>query len=249
MRFEGRRVVITGAAGAIGGATARAFAAEGARLFLVDLKPPADLAAALGAQAAGCDVAVAAAVHAAVGAATAALGGVDILVTAAGVVSHGAPESVVEAEWDRVLSINLKGTWLWCQAVIAGMRRQRAGRIVTIGSLIGRNGGNPRPWIDRSEMERSSNVAYGVSKAGVHALTLFLAKDLAADGVTVNAVAPGPVATAMTRNLPDSLRQLIPIGRMAKPEEVAALILFLASDVAASITGEIVDINGGMLVD
>src|SRR5581483_8247971 len=104
----------------------------------------------------------------------------------AGVVSQGAAESITEAEWQRVLDINLKGTFLFCRAAMPLMRQQRYGRIVNLGSVIGKNGGNSRPWIDRGEMDRSSNLAYGVSKAGVHALTLFLAKDLAADGVTVN---------------------------------------------------------------
>jgi 3-oxoacyl-[acyl-carrier protein] reductase len=254
MRFAQRRVVITGGGGGIGAATARAFAAEGAALFLTDLRPPEAIAAELRARGAsvtahGGDVADSRSVADAVGAARAALGGIDVLVTAAGIVSYGAPERIAEAEWDRVLAINLKGTWLWCQAVIGEMRRQRRGRIVTIGSLIGRNGGNARPWVDRAEQERSSNAAYGVSKAGVHALTLFLAKDLAADNVTVNAVAPGPVATPMNANLADTVKRSIPIGRMATAAEVAATILFLAGDDAGAITGEIVDINGGLLMD
>ena len=97
------------------------------------------------------------------------------------------------------------------------MQAQRYGRIINLGSIIGKNGGNARPWIDTSEQDRSSNVAYGVSKAGVHALTFFLARELATSGITVNAIAPGPVASAMTKELPTTLSALIPVGRMGSP--------------------------------
>jgi 3-oxoacyl-[acyl-carrier protein] reductase len=95
----------------------------------------------------------------------------------------------------------------------------------------------------------AGNVAYGVSKAGIHAMTAFLARELAADGITVNAVAPGPIATGMTTELPASLRALIPVGRMGRAEEVAAVIAFLAGPQAGFITGEVLDINGGMWSD
>lgn len=129
------------------------------------------------------------------------------------------------------------------------MQAQRYGRIINLGSIIGKNGGNARPWIDTSEQDRSSNVAYGVSKAGVHALTFFLARELATSGITVNAIAPGPVASAMTKELPTTLSALIPVGRMGQPEDVASAALFLASESAGFITGEILDVNGGMLAD
>src|SRR5690606_10163670 len=133
--------------------------------------------------------------------------------------------------------INLKGTFLCCQAVMAHMRSQGFGRIVNLGSVIGKNGGNPRPWLDPREQDRASNVAYGVSKAGVHIMTAFLAKELANSGVTVNAVAPGPVASAMTTNFPQSLKDLIPVGRMGAADEVASAVVFLASPHTAFITG------------
>jgi 3-oxoacyl-[acyl-carrier protein] reductase len=145
--------------------------------------------------------------------------------------------------------VNLKGTFLCCQAVIPAMRQAGHGRIINLGSIIGKNGGNARPWIDPGEQDRSSNVAYGVSKAGVHALTAFLARELARDGITVNAVAPGPVASAMTTNFPEALRALIPAGRMGRAEEVAAAITFLAGPEAGFITGEVLDVNGGMWSD
>ena len=163
--------------------------------------------------------------------------------------SLGNADSVDEAEWDRVIDINLKGTWLCCQAVMAPMRAQQYGRIVTVGSLIGKNGGNPRPWINRDEQLGASNVAYGASKAGVHAVTYFLAKELAADGITVNSVSPGPIATEMTTGINPRIIDIIPVGRMGTADEVADALLFLASETSGFITGETLDINGGIMVD
>ena len=179
----------------------------------------------------------------------AALGGIDILVNVAGVVSLGSAESLDESEWDRVMAINLKGSFLCCQAVLADMRGKRYGRIVNIGSVVGKNGGNARPWISPDEQDRAGNIAYGISKAGVHAMTAFLAKEMAAHGVTVNAVAPGPVATSMTTQFPKHLSTLIPVGRMASAVEVARAVLFLASAEAGFITGEVLDVNGGLWCD
>jgi NAD(P)-dependent dehydrogenase (short-subunit alcohol dehydrogenase family) len=160
-------------------------------------------------------------------------GQVDILVTVAGVVSTGNAETLEVSEWDRVIDINLKGVFLSCQAVIPAMRAARYGRIVNIGSLLAKNGGNPRPWIDRKEQERAGNIAYGAAKAGVHAITLYLAKELSADNITVNCVAPGPIASAMTTNLPDTFKTLLPVGRLGRPEEVADAVAYLAGEQAA----------------
>ncbi len=250
-RLAGRVALITGAAGGIGSAIARAFAAEGADLALLDRAAPDALAAGLGGRtlALAADVTRRQQVLDAVARTTAAFGRLDILVNVAGIVSFGAAATLDEAEWDRVIDINLKGTFLCCQAVIAPMRAGGYGRIINLGSVIGKNGGNARPWIDRSEQDRSSNVAYGAAKAGVHALTLFLARELAADGITVNAVAPGPIASAMTTDLPASLRALIPVGRMGRAEDVAECALFLAGEAAGFVTAEIMDVNGGMWAD
>lgn len=254
MRLEGRTALITGAAGGIGSATARAFAREGADLCLSDLADTGAIAAEISkagrkAVQTHTDVTDRAQVQEMVDTALNGLGRIDILVTVAGITSLGEAETLDEAEWDRVIDINLKGTWLCCQAVIAPMRAQQYGRIVTVGSLIGKNGGNPRPWIDRDEQTGSSNVAYGASKAGVHAVTFFLAKELAADGVTVNSVSPGPIATEMTAKVRPGLNEIIPVGRMGMPEEVADSILFLATETSGFITGETIDINGGIMVD
>jgi 3-oxoacyl-[acyl-carrier protein] reductase len=195
------------------------------------------------------DVTRRAEVHGTVDAARAAFGKVDILVNVAGIVSFGPASTLAENEWDRVLATNLKGTFLCCQAVIPLMRAQRSGRIINMGSIIGENGGNARIWINPTERLLSSNIAYGAAKAGTHALTFFLARELACDGITVNAIAPGPIVSSMTTAFPPSLKMLIPMGRMGTPEDVSEAAVFLASEGAGFITGEVLDVNGGMLAD
>jgi 3-oxoacyl-[acyl-carrier protein] reductase len=250
-RLSGRVALVTGAAGGIGRAVALAFAQQGADLCLADIVAADEVAASVGERAIvqRMDVTRRADIDAAVQAAHAAFGRLDILVNVAGIVSFGPAATLAEEEWDRVLAINLKGTFLCCQAVIPLMRAQGYGRIINMGSIIGKNGGNARAWIDSSEQLRSSNVAYGAAKAGAHALTFFLARELARDGITVNAIAPGPIASAMTTDFPAALKALIPMGRMGRPEDVAEAAVFLASEAAGFITGEILDVNGGMLTD
>lgn len=254
VKLAGDVALVTGAAGGIGGAVVKALAAEGADVCLADLRPVPQLlehCRALGRRAIDVptDVTQRQQVRALVQAAHEALGKIDILVNVAGTVSFGSAQALDEAEWDRVLDVNLKGTFLCCQAVIPGMQERRYGRIINIGSILGKNGGNARPWLDRSEQSKAANVAYGVSKAGVHAATLYLARELAADGITVNAVAPGPIASEMTSDFPERLRNLIPVGRMGTAEEVAQACLFLASRSSTFITAEILDVNGGMWGD
>jgi 3-oxoacyl-[acyl-carrier protein] reductase len=254
MRFLGKRAVVTGSNGAIGSAIAKALGREGCDVGLIDRVPSrassdAIRAASRRAVDVPADLAIGASVRQSIGAAVGVLGGLDILVNAAGITSFGSAETLPEAEWDRVIDINLKGLFLCCQAAIPHLRESGGGRIVNIGSVLGKNGGNSRPWIDPAEQARSGNVAYGVSKAGVHALTSYLARELASSKITVNAVAPGPIASAMTTSFPESLRALIPLGRMGQPDEVAAATLFLASEEAGFITGEILDVNGGSWSD
>jgi NAD(P)-dependent dehydrogenase (short-subunit alcohol dehydrogenase family) len=245
--FAGRVALVTGGAGAIGRATAQALAARGAIVYAADV---GGASASDGAtHAVALDVTRKSEITALVDRIVAAHGGVDLLVNVAGVVSVGTAADLAEAEWDRVLAINLKGTFLCCQAVIPAMKAKRYGRIVNIGSVVGKNGGNARPWLDPAEQARAGNVAYGVSKAGVHAMTAFLAKELAACGVTVNAVAPGPVATAMIANFPETLRALVPVGRMGSLDDVVDAILYLLSSRSGYVTGEVLDVNGGLWCD
>ncbi|OWT72800.1 MULTISPECIES: SDR family NAD(P)-dependent oxidoreductase [unclassified Achromobacter] len=245
--FSGQVALVTGGAGGIGRAVSIALATHGAQVIAADrvaFEPPC-----AGVQCVSLDVTRRADVLRCMDDAVARLGRLDILVNVAGIVSLGNAETLAEAEWDRVIDINLKGTFLCCQAAIGHMKRSGGGRIVNLGSVIGKNGGNPRPWLDPREQERASNVAYGVSKAGVHCMTAFLAKELAAANITVNAVAPGPVASAMTSNFPQTLRDLIPVGRMGAADEIAAAVLFLASPRSGFVTGEIMDVNGGIWCD
>ena len=250
MRLEGRTALITGAAGGIGSATAHAFAREGADLCLSDFADTSSIAAeinGLGRQTieARTDVTDRNQVEKLIAATLDAFGRIDILVTFAGVQSLGDAETLEEAEWDRVIDINLKGTWLCCQAVIPVMRRQKYGRIITVGSNSAGIGGNARPWLDRGEQLGSANIAYGSAKAGVHGMTLFLAKELAADGITANSLAPGPVATAMAKNVRKGVVDSIPVGRVGRPEEIADAALYLSGELSGYVTGAILDINGG----
>ena len=251
--FAGRLALITGGQGVIGSALVAALRERGARVVSADGAADTAWEAASAQDLAGrpvrLDVTDPAAIAGLVQRIERELGVVDLLVNVAGVVSFGSAQSLAAAEWDRVIDINLKGSFFACQAVMAGMKRQGFGRIVNIGSVVGKNAGNARPWIDAAEQERAGNVAYGVSKAGVHAMTGFLAKELAAHGVTVNAIAPGPVATTMTTDFPAQLKALIPVGRMGSAADIAHAALFLASREAGFITGEILDVNGGMFCD
>lgn len=254
MRTPDRVALVTGAAGGLGSAISRRLALEGARLCMVDRVDMAVVRSAIDNGRTACmtaiaDVTDANEVNEVVQRCLETFGRIDILVNVAGIVSLGSSDDVTESEWHRVLACNLTSAFLCCKAVLPGMRKQHFGRIVNIGSVLGKNGGNPRPWIDPSEQSRAGSVAYGVSKAGINALTSFLAKENAHCGITVNAVAPGPIATSMTTGFPPALQNLIPVGRMGMPDEVADAVVFLAGDSASFVTGEILDVNGGMWSD
>jgi 3-oxoacyl-[acyl-carrier protein] reductase len=249
--LEGRVFIVTGASGAIGSAIARRLAAGGATLGLCDMEAPRALQDELGprASAAAIDVRSPKSVRSLVSDCVGRFGKLDGIVTVAGVTSLGAFETIEPAEWDRVHDVNLKGVFLCCQAAIASLKANKFGRIVNIGSVLAKNGGNPRPWLDASEQARAGNAAYGAAKAGVHALTLYLAKELASCGITANVVAPGPVRSGMTATFPKALADQIPVGRLGLPDEVSAAVAFLCSDEASFINGEILDVNGGLWVD
>lgn len=246
--YAGQVAIVTGGAGSIGGALTRSLVDAGATVICAD-REIAGVAAQARLHPAALDVTRPADIRRLFGEVAERHGRLDLLVNVAGVVSHGSAEALTEQEWDRVLDVNLKGCFFCCQAAIEPMRRRRYGRIVNIGSVVGKNAGNARPWLAPAEQAHASNVAYGASKAGVHAITGFLAKELAAHGITVNAVAPGPVATGMTTNFPEALRALIPAGRMGNLEDVVRAILFLGLPESSFISGEVLDVNGAMLCD
>ena len=164
-------------------------------------------------------------------------GRIDVLVNNAGVARDGLAVRMKQADWDLVLNINLNGAFQCIQQVLPGMMRNRWGRIVNISSVVGQAGS-------------AGQANYAASKAGLIGLTKALAQEMASRGITVNAVAPGYIATDMTAVLPDDVKQKIlasvPLGRMGKPEDIAAAVKFLASEDASYITGQVLAVNGGM---
>ena len=245
--LEGKVAAITGGGSGIGRATALMFAAEGSYVAVADLF--ADRAAAVASEigAAGgralpvqVDVAQASSVMAAVQAIVAAWGRIDVLVNCAGIYQRGTIEDIGERDWDHVLDVNLKGTFLFCKFVVPVMARNGGGAIVNVSSISGRT---------KSDL---AAVNYVASKAGVIGLTMCLASQLAPKGIRVNCVAPGTIDTPMNADIPPEGREVLlrrcPMGRFGRPEEVAAAILFLASPLASYITGETLNVNGGVFM-
>jgi 3-oxoacyl-[acyl-carrier protein] reductase len=246
--LRGRAVLITGGGGGIGRACALLFAAEGANLAISDLRLEAAQAVASEVEPAGVralalrtDVTDPADVARTFDEAAAALGGLDVLVNGAGIFQSKPIDDMSAAEWDRVLDVNLKGTFLCSQAALRHMKPRGHGAIVSIASLAGQVGG----------LHAGAN--YATSKAGVSALTKSLAKNAGPSGVRVNCVNPGPIETAMTEDWPPDilagLAAATPLGRLGRADEVARLIVFLASDAASFVHGAHVDINGGLHMD
>ena len=248
MRFQDQVAIITGGAKGIGMAVALAFIREGAMVVLVDIDK-AGLAALREeiekeggrALAVCCDISRSAEVEQMAHAVEKTFGRIDILVNNAGIIRRGTIETVTEEEWDQVIAINLKGTFNCCRAVIEPMKRQGGGKIVNVSSIAAMTG------------DITSAPGYGSSKAGGDALMKALARQLAPCGIRVNAVAPHAIETEMSAQWPEEKRReiiaSIPLGRLGRPEDVAEAVLFLASKSASFITGEILDVNGGMLMD
>ena len=244
--LAGRTVVVTGAAGTMGLAVVRAMLEDGAQVALVDvdaMRLDGMIRFLRGATlAVPCDVSDPAAVRQAHQQVEKMLGPVDVLVNNASVGSSEKAEVLGDTEWRRVLGVNLDGAFHWARAVLPGMKQRGFGRIVNVGSLAAK----------ASVLD--SGAAFAAAKGGVAALTFALAREVAAFGVTVNAVAPAYVKTPMgTEQLNDAQRRQllaqIPVGRFCEPEEFAHAVRFLASPLAGFITGEVVDVNGGIHMD
>lgn len=241
--LAGRTALVTGAARGIGLAIAQALGKHGASVALVDVDREA-LEKAV--QSAGdralpvqADVSRRVDVQRAVAATVEHLGGVDILVNNAGICPLSPFSEITESEWDQVLGINLKGAFFFCQAALPHLRQSgQRGRIINIASVAGQMGG------------LSVGAHYAASKAGLIGLSKSLARAVAADGVTVNCIAPGTTETGLTASWSEatqaSVKAAIPLGRFARPEEVAEAVCFLASDRAGFITGATLDLNGGL---
>jgi 3-oxoacyl-[acyl-carrier protein] reductase len=228
--LTGKTAVVTGAAGTMGRAVVSFLQEDGLKVIGLDLKKSATSEV--------CDISDPAAVRQFIKK----LGGVDVLVNNAGILSNNKVEATTPEEWRRVLAANLDGAFYLAREVIPGMKARRWGRIVNTCSLAAKTGG------------LTAGTAYAVSKGALTSLTFSLARELAPFGVTVNGISPAYVKTPMvTEQLTEAQRQAlisqIPVGRFCEPEEFAHVVRFLVSPLAGFITGEIVDLNGGLVMD
>ena len=241
--LTGKVALVTGGTRGIGRAIAQTLRGAGARVALTgrDAERARAAAAELGDGVAGfgCELADPAQIEAAVAAAEAALGPIDILVNNAGLTRDQIVLRMSESDWDTVLDANLKGAFLAIRAVLKGMMKRKAGRIINVTSIVGLTG-------------NKGQANYAASKAGLIGLTKSVAKEYASRNILVNCVAPGFVETDMTGGLPvearASLLQQIALGRLGRPEDIAGAVLFLASDMAAYITGQVLVVDGGMVI-
>lgn len=245
MSLNGKTALVTGASRGIGRAIALRLAEDGANVAVI-YAGSADKAEAVvneitalgvNAKAYRCNVADSAAVNETVKEVTNDLGKIDILVNNAGITRDGLMLRMKDEDFDAVLDTNLKGAFNMIRACYSGFIRKKSGRIINISSVSG-------------IMGNAGQANYSASKAGVIGLTKSVARELASRGITCNAVAPGFIQTDMTENLGDNnpLLNSIPLGRMGKPEDIAAAVAFLASDSAAYITGEVLKVDGGLAI-
>ena len=245
--FESKVAIITGSARGIGRAIAETLARRGCDVVVADVNlemaeaTAKEIAAATGRKTLSIQVNVSdsTSVNAMVERVLAEFGKVDILVNNAGLTRDKLIMRMDESDWDIVIDVNLKGAFNCSKAVVRPMMKQRYGRIVNISSVSGQAG-------------QTGQANYSASKAGLIGLTKALARELASRQITVNAVAPGFVLTALTQDLSEELKNAIlnatPLGRMGKPEEIAYAVAFLASDEASYITGQVLAVDGGMVM-
>ena len=245
MRLEGRTALVTGGASGIGAATCRRLAAEGASVAVTDLnlEPAREVAAEISGRAYELDVSSDDSVREAVEAVRADLGDIHVLVNNAGYDEWGWFGQTESAMWDRILAVNLRGVLAVTHAVLAGMQEQGGGRIVSVASEAGRAGS-------------AGSAAYSAAKAGVIGFTKALAQENARFNITANAIAPGPIETPLLmgakeygelgQRIIDGMVSKTPLRRLGQPEEVAAAIVFLASDDASYVTGQSLGVSGGL---
>jgi 3-oxoacyl-[acyl-carrier protein] reductase len=239
--LTGKCALVTGASGGIGAEIARVLHGAGARVCLsgTRVEPLQALAAELGdrAHVVPCNLSDPVAVDGLVKQAADLMGSVDVLVNNAGITRDGLAMRMSDEDWASVIDVNLTATFRLCRAAMRGMMKARWGRIINISSIVGSTG-NP------------GQANYAASKAGMIAMSKSIAAEVASRGITVNAVAPGFIATAMTDKLNDDqaarILTQIPAGRMGTPSEIAAAVLYLASPEAGYVTGATLHVNGGM---
>jgi 3-oxoacyl-[acyl-carrier protein] reductase len=243
-RFRSRVSIVTGASQGIGEVIARLLAGEGAQVVLVDVQEEKLKSVCRSIQEAGgeahyfvADVSQLAEAQRVCDEVVNRLGRIDHLVNNAGITRDALLLRLKEEDWDAVLAVNLKGVFNFSKAALRTMVNQRSGRIVNISSVVG-------------VMGNAGQTNYAASKAGVIGFTRSLAREVAGRGITVNCVAPGYIATPMTERLPEEVKkaflEIIPMKRFGQPEDVAAAVLFLLSEEAAYITGQVIHVNGGM---
>ncbi len=241
--FTGKTVLITGSTRGIGLAVAELFSERGARVVVHGSGASSDVEgvcarlASLGAEALG--VRFDTANTAEIDAVLAALGKVDVFISNAGMAKDGLALRIKDEDFDRLMAVNVRGAMAVARALLPAMVRAKGGRMVFLSSVVGETG-------------NAGQVAYATSKAAVLGLTKSLAREYASRGITVNAVAPGLIATDMTKNLTEAMRSTamanIPLGRMGTPRDVAEACAFLASDAASYITGQVLRVNGGLYI-
>lgn len=241
--LEGRTAVVTGAAGGIGVAVVEKLAEMGTSVALLDMNHTAAIEAAgslsdQGIKAIGihCDVTNEDSVKKAFDEVRSHFGTIDILINNAGIIRHETLAETTVDMYQQTMGVNSLGPFLCSREVVADMKKQKWGKIVTVGSSAGKTGGS------------NSQGVYGAAKAAAMTLTKSLAREMAAFGVNVNAVAPALIRTDMIKGIEEFVKA-IPLGRIGEPEDVANVISFLCSEESSFITGEIVDVNGGFLID